>query len=240
MSEEMIENVYSKMARVREELHAMALKKTGKNQKFSYFELGDFLPQAIDIMAKYGVFAFISHMGGDMVVMKVVNIKDGNDFFEISHKSAIATLAGQAKGNGGATIQEIGATATYMRRYIWMLLLEVTENDIVDSSPLSQGEIAVLNCENALSSFFNRNAYDDIRGQKVIIDMCNALDSQNSARLKGFFAQRMKEQGFVWSKDAGGFVSSQPPRIEETPTSAIKSVLGFAQKEFNDDCGDGN
>ena len=46
-------NIQEKIVKARIDLQALNLKKTGKNQNISYYELGDFLPAVNQLAGKY-------------------------------------------------------------------------------------------------------------------------------------------------------------------------------------------
>ena len=119
-------NVYQKLQAARVELQTMKLKKSGKNafQKYSYYELSDFLPQVNSIFNKSGLVTQFSMT--DKATMTVVNadIPDQCIVFECP----LASL----DLKGGQPIQNLGAQITYLRRYLVMVALEIVESDFVD------------------------------------------------------------------------------------------------------------
>lgn len=126
-------NVYTKLNAARKEFHTLKLKKTGLNKfaGYSYFELGDFLIPALEVLDKNGLCAFIS-FGQDIATMTMVSIDDGSSI-------AITSPMAEAQLKGCHPIQNLGAVETYTRRYLWVAALEIVEHDALDSSkPLTQ------------------------------------------------------------------------------------------------------
>ena len=120
--------VFTNLNAARLAFHKLKLKKTGKNtfQKYSYFELGDFLPSALQIFADNSLCATISFTD-TTCMMRVVDTVDGSQcFFE----SPVA----DAQTKGSSPIQAIGSIHTYMRRYMWVLALEIVESDGVEAA----------------------------------------------------------------------------------------------------------
>lgn len=122
--------VYAKLQKVRNELSKSELKKTGKNKHmgFSYFELGDFLPKIIELCDKHGICTIIK-FGEKVVTLKVIDVEKEDSTVTFTSPIHPAKLQGNAQ-----PVQNLGATQTYMRRYIYMNAFEISENDIVDAS----------------------------------------------------------------------------------------------------------
>lgn len=119
--------VYTNLNMARMAFHQLRLKKTGKNSYagYSYFELADFLPSALQIFADNKLCATISFTE-DRAVMRVVDTEDGSHcFFE-------SPLA-DAQTKGSLPIQALGSSHTYMRRYLWVLALELVESDGIEA-----------------------------------------------------------------------------------------------------------
>ena len=121
-------NLYSKLQKVRVELQSSNLKKSGKNtySKYEYFELGDFLPKVNELCDKYGlstIFQF-SKEQADLIVIDV----DNTEKFEIFSTPVEVTSL-----KGGTAMQNIGATQTYARRYLYVMAFEIAESDLIDA-----------------------------------------------------------------------------------------------------------
>jgi len=119
--------VYTNLNAARLAFHRLNLKKTGKNTfaKYSYYELSDILPAALQICAEHDLCPTISFTD-TTCIMRLVDTVDGSHcFFE----SPIA----DAQTKGSSPIQAIGSTHTYMRRYMWVLCLEIVEHDGVEA-----------------------------------------------------------------------------------------------------------
>ena len=136
-------NVYQKLQKARVELQSRNLKKTGFNayannkQGFYYFQLDDFLPSVIEIFNNLGLFGYFNidpkttdsnGMVHEIAVLKIMNLENLNDYIEFKTETAEA-------GTKGTDIQNLGSKHTYMRRYLYMEALEITESDRVDCLP---------------------------------------------------------------------------------------------------------
>lgn len=143
-------NVYQKISIGREKLQRMPLKKSGLNKYagFKYFELSDFLPAINSIFAVLGLmsqFKIIEEpdtVDEDGVITKgyttatltIYNTDMPSD--KVIFSSPVA-----AAGMKGATpIQELGSQHTYMRRYLWLEAMEISESDGVDATAGSDSQ----------------------------------------------------------------------------------------------------
>jgi hypothetical protein len=123
-------SIYKKLSDAREHFHALELKKTGHNKfaGYKYFELGDFLIPALNVLKIYGIVSVIS-FGKEIATMKLIDIDKPDNFIEITSPMSSAAL------KGAHDIQNLGAVQTYLRRYLWVAALEIVEHDALDSSP---------------------------------------------------------------------------------------------------------
>ena len=123
-------SVYKKLQEARVRLHNTKLNKSGKNSyaKFNYFELGDFVPQVTSIFNDLGLCGVVSFTQ-DTAYLTVYNA-DGekDDFVSFTSPMVFASM------DKTQPIQNLGSTHTYMRRYLWLMCMEIIENDIVDAS----------------------------------------------------------------------------------------------------------
>ena len=123
-------NIYQKLQTVRVKLHKMNLKKSGFNPfaKFNYFELGDFLPAALELMLEHGLFAY-EEIDTQQATITVIDTDDLNVIpFVLTMPSTTVDL------KGATPIQNLGSVQTYMRRYLWTSLLEIVESDALDAT----------------------------------------------------------------------------------------------------------
>lgn len=131
-------NLYAKLQKVRVELQQSDLKKSGENtySKYKYFELGDFLPRINELCDKYGLNTLFN-FSKDMAKLTIVNVDNIEEFEVFTTPVEIASL------KGGTAMQNIGATQTYARRYLYVMAFEVAENDLLDAGNVDEeAEIA--------------------------------------------------------------------------------------------------
>lgn len=120
--------VYSKLNKARLKFHSLPLKKSGHNKfaGYRYFELGDFLVPALQICDEVGISCTIS-FASDNATMRIVDIEDGSAII-------LNTPMADAATKGQLPIQSLGSQHTYLRRYLWMLALEIVEHDAIDAT----------------------------------------------------------------------------------------------------------
>jgi hypothetical protein len=121
-------SVYKKLQKARVLFSESSVKKSGKNKfaGYEYFELGDFIPTINKIFNDVGLCGVVSF--GEQATLTVHDVdSDGQVTF-----TSPLVFADNAKGQA---IQSLGSTHTYLRRYLWLLALEITEHDSIDSLP---------------------------------------------------------------------------------------------------------
>ena len=149
-------NLYAKLQKVRVELQQSDLKKSGENtySKYKYFELGDFLPRINELCDKYGLNTLFN-FSKDMAKLTIVNVDNIEEFEVFTTPVEIASL------KGGTAMQNIGATQTYARRYLYVMAFEVAENDLLDAGAIDHdAEIAKEKISNIKAAIIKK-AIDD-------------------------------------------------------------------------------
>jgi len=126
--------IYSKIAKIKQELLEKEIKKTGKNKYagFSYFELDDILPSIIFLNNKNGVDDTVQ-INNELASLILTDVEDNTQ-----KTVTIPYVEAQMLAKGGApskvdNIQKLGASITYLRRYLYMTAYNITEKDIIDS-----------------------------------------------------------------------------------------------------------
>jgi len=121
-------SVYKKLQKARVLLNASSIKKSGKNKfaGYEYFELGDFIPTINEIFDDVGLCGVVNF--GEQATLTIYDA-DGDG--QVTFSSPLV-FAENAKGQA---IQSLGSTHTYLRRYLWLMAMEITEHDSIDSLP---------------------------------------------------------------------------------------------------------
>lgn len=120
--------VYEKLQQARLKLQSIELKKSGHNKfaGYRYFELADFLPTVNQIFAELKLCHTLEFYP-DVAIMRVVDSENGGDI-KFSCPMAEANL------KGCHPVQNLGASITYITRYLLVMAMAIVEHDAIDSS----------------------------------------------------------------------------------------------------------
>ena len=157
--EEMItnNNLYAKLNVVRVEL-SKSLEKSGKNNysKYDYFQLKDFMPQALALCNEQGLFTkfWIDKEKIELPSKKVTQYLNGENqseivteennfqYVEYAYVLVVDVESGaeelfkketrEVTLQASQPIQNLGGKTTYMKRYMYMDVFEINENDSVE------------------------------------------------------------------------------------------------------------
>lgn len=123
-------NIYEKLQKCRVALQQSQLKKSGKNTfaKYEYFELGDFLPRINELMLE-NLLTAIFHFTSETATLTIIDIEKPDESIQFLTPVSLAEL------KGTHAIQNIGATQTYTRRYLYLMAFEIVESDALDKLP---------------------------------------------------------------------------------------------------------
>ncbi len=121
-------NIFEKIQAVKSDLNKMGLKKSGKNKysSYMYYELADFLPAIVEKCAEYKLMTYVSFTA-DNAILTAVNSEKPEEHIEVM--SPMKEL--QMKGCN--EVQALGGAETYQRRYLYMAMFDIVENDMFDS-----------------------------------------------------------------------------------------------------------
>jgi hypothetical protein len=124
--------VHKKLMQARIKLQNTELKKSGENKfaGYKYFELGDFLPQTMQIFHDLELCSVVS-FDTDYARLCITDTEDGTTL-------TITSPMAEANLKGAHPIQNLGAVLSYQRRYLWLAAMEVVEHDIIDASSGSE------------------------------------------------------------------------------------------------------
>jgi len=127
--------IYKKLTDARVGLLNSGIKKTGtstrtnKNTGYKttiyHYQLEDFLPETQKQLQKNGLCGFCSF--GELPTLTIVNSEKPEEKILFQVEKSEAVILGASK------IQNLGGTITFLRRYLWMLAMEISESDPVDT-----------------------------------------------------------------------------------------------------------
>lgn len=121
-------NIYGKLLLARNLFLASAVKKSGVNRyaEFKYFTLEDIIPVKQSIFSELGLVDSIS-FGTEVATLTLTNINNPEEYIEFM--SPLREDESLIKN----PIQKLGAIETYVRRYLYLLMLDIVEADTVDA-----------------------------------------------------------------------------------------------------------
>jgi hypothetical protein len=129
-------NVYQKLLKARAMFLEADTKKTGKNMhlSFKYFELEDIVPTATRIFTEVGLIPIVNFTA-DMATMTVRNTEAPEESIDFTAPfNQIAPIVSNAGKQATNEMQALGSSITYMRRYLYMIALDICENDSIDGN----------------------------------------------------------------------------------------------------------
>lgn len=121
-------NVYQKLQLARVKLQNVELKKSGHNKfaGYKYFELSDFLPTVNNIFAEIGL-SHTLEFTDTLATMQVIDVEKGG-IAKFTCPMASAEL------KGCHPVQNLGASITYITRYLLVMALAICEHDALDAT----------------------------------------------------------------------------------------------------------
>lgn len=129
-------NVYQKLLAARAKFLESDVQKTGKNMhlSFKYFELDDIVPTATRIFSEVGLIPIVNFTS-DVATMTVVNTDNPEEIIPfVAPFNQIAPIVSNAGKQATNEMQALGSSITYMRRYLYMIALDICESDSFDAN----------------------------------------------------------------------------------------------------------
>ena len=129
-------SVYAKLQAARLQLVNSGIKKTGHNKHggWFYYELGDFIPTIHKLFNAVGLCGVVRF--GENATLTIYDTQ-GGESIEFSTPIVYAEAA------KGQPIQLLGSTHTYIRRYLWLLAMEIVEADAIDSQEQEEKPVKI-------------------------------------------------------------------------------------------------
>ena len=129
-------NVFQKLLIAREKFLGADVQKTGKNMhlSFKYFELDDIVPAATRIFSEVGLVPIVNFTN-DVATMTIVNTDNPEETIEfVAPFNQIAPIVSNTGKQATNEMQALGSSITYMRRYLYMIALDICESDELDAN----------------------------------------------------------------------------------------------------------
>lgn len=129
-------NIYQKLLKARAMFLKADVKKTGKNMhlSFKYFELEDIVPTATRIFGEVGIVPLVNFTA-DTATMTIVNTDNPEETVTfVSPFNQIAPIVSNTGKQATNEMMALGSSLTYMRRYLYMIALDICESDGIDAN----------------------------------------------------------------------------------------------------------
>ncbi|MDL2301829.1 ERF family protein [Lachnospiraceae bacterium OttesenSCG-928-D06] len=129
-------NVYQKLIMARAQFLSSDVQKTGKNMhlSFKYFELDDIVPTATRIFAEQGLIGIVNFTS-DIATMNIVNTENPEEMISfVAPFNQIEPIVSNTGAKATNEMQALGSSITYMRRYLYMMALDICESDSIDAN----------------------------------------------------------------------------------------------------------
>ena len=128
-------NVFQKLLLARAKFLEADVQKTGKNMhlSFKYFELDDIVPPATRIFSEVGLVPIVNFTT-DTATMTIYNT-DAPEETPISFSAPFNQIEPIISNTGKQatnSMQALGSSITYMRRYLYMIVLDICESDGIE------------------------------------------------------------------------------------------------------------
>ena len=129
-------NVYQKLIGAREQFLNSDIQKTGKNMhlSFKYFELDDIVPTATRIFTEMRLIGIVNFTT-DTATMNIVNTENPEESITFTAPfNQIEPIVSATGAKATNEMQALGSSITYMRRYLYMMALDICESDSIDAN----------------------------------------------------------------------------------------------------------
>ena len=108
--------------------------------EYKYFTSEDIIPKVQELARKYNLTTLFDF--NEVATLTIIDndtmsfVKEATFDIDISMAKVVFTspMATQAMPKGGTEVQNLGAVQTYLRRYLYMLLLDLVEVDEVEET----------------------------------------------------------------------------------------------------------
>ncbi len=199
--------VYQKLQTARVKLQNVELKKSGHNKfaGYKYFELSDFLPTVNSIFFELGL-AHTLEFSDTMATMYVIDTENGG------HAKFTCPMA-SAELKGCHPVQNLGASITYITRYLLVMALAICEHDALDAT----------------------TGKDEPKSAKPITkDVFDSLDQQSQEELRSYAVDVIS----MLSKNdvAGAVAYLMSLELDETWKTAFWHLLDSKQRSAIKKC----
>lgn len=181
-------NIHVKIQLCRVELQSMNLKKSGQNKYagFNYYTLEDIAPPLNILLLKYGLTSNIS-FDNEKAILTIINTDNLNE--QVSFDVPMR----EAEQKSCNKVQNLGATITYIRRYLYLIAFDIVEYDTFDTISGKPNNIINNNTSQELDFLRQKLTAEQIA---VITNKYKVNDiSELSPEIISAYARKLKNKG---------------------------------------------
>lgn len=127
-------NVYQKLIKAREMFINSEISQSGKNMQltYKYFELKDIVPSITKIFSELGLIA-IDTFTADVATLTIVNTDEPSETIPfVAPFNQIQPIVSNSGKQVTNDMQALGSSITYMRRYMYMIAMDICVNDDIE------------------------------------------------------------------------------------------------------------
>ena len=185
--------IYEKLQKARIALQSMELKKSGHNKfaGYKYFELGDFLPAVNNIFGNLGLCQTLE-FDKELATMRIFD-RDTGGQIKFTCPMASANL------KGCHDVQNLGASITYITRYLLVMALAICEHDAIDASePVAPASAKPITVD--VFSNMSEQEQQEIRSYGVdVIALLSKSDVEGAVEYINMLELGADEKTALWS-----------------------------------------
>ncbi len=167
--------VYEKLQQARVKLQNVELKKSGHNKfaGYRYFELTDFLPTVNSIFAEFGLCHTLEFTS-DLATMQVIDTVNGGI-------AKFTCPMAEAHLKGCHPVQNLGASITYITRYLFVMALAICEHDALDATTGSDEPKSAKPITKSVFDTLDEQSQDEIKSYAADVIMMIHKDQVEEA-----------------------------------------------------------
>jgi len=167
--------VYEKLQQARVKLQNVELKKSGHNKfaGYRYFELTDFLPTVNSIFNELGLCHTLEFTS-DLATMQVIDTVNGGI-------AKFTCPMAEAHLKGCHPVQNLGASITYITRYLLVMALAICEHDALDATTGSEEPKSAKPITKSVFDTLDEQSQDEIKSYAADVIMMIHKDQVEEA-----------------------------------------------------------
>nr|WP_325190925.1 ERF family protein [uncultured Selenomonas sp.] len=218
-------NIFEKIQTVRVDLAKNGLKKGKKNEYsgYTYYELGDFLPQIMTLCSEQKIFPVVSFTV-ETATLTVYDCEKPEAKVEITTPMSTAQL------KACHPVQNLGAVQTYLRRYLYIAMFEIVESDKIEvttgKDPVAPASATASPSGRAFRCDINKPPRDEL------VRLWKFMGWDVGGNLDNYLATRAKNMNTEMTTEFYRQVLQE--QIDFCITESRKGTEGYAGRLFDD------